>query len=157
MLTTNAEIQLANQASANMQINAKPRGASSVLQMAASITESGVPERDTLILQHLGTVRMVARRIFERMPQHIDMEELVSAGLVGLLDAAAKFDPSKQVLFQSYAQFASVVPFSIRFAHWTGVPGNFVAGRGPWPRPSVCSQQSWAAAQAMTKSLKQWG
>src|SRR6185437_15501301 len=48
--------------------------------------------------------RYVARRIHERLPQHVEMEELISAGMVGLLDAFNKFDSAKNVQFRSYAQ-----------------------------------------------------
>lgn len=77
--------------------------------------------RDDLILQHMGTVRMVARRVYERMPQHLDFEELVSAGVVGLIDAASKFDLGKQVQFPSYAQFRirGAILDSLRTLDWS--------------------------------------
>jgi RNA polymerase sigma factor FliA len=53
----------------------------------------------------LPIVRLVARRIHERLPQHVPFEDLYSAGVAGLLDAFGRFDPSKQVLFRTYAQF----------------------------------------------------
>ena len=57
------------------------------------------------MIEHLPIVRFIARRIHERLPQHVPIEDLYSAGVVGLLDAFSKFDPSKQVQFRSYAQF----------------------------------------------------
>ncbi len=57
------------------------------------------------MLEHLPIVRFLARRIHERLPQHVDIEDLVSAGVVGLMDAFSKFDPGKKVQFRSYAQF----------------------------------------------------
>ena len=65
----------------------------------------GTLTQDELLLQHLPTVRYVARRIHERLPHHVQLEDLVSAGLVGLLDAANKFDGNRQIQFKSYAQF----------------------------------------------------
>jgi RNA polymerase sigma factor for flagellar operon FliA len=62
-------------------------------------------ERERMMLEHMPAVRWMARRIHERLPQHVDMEDLVSAGTVGLLDAFRKFDPAKKVQFRSYAQF----------------------------------------------------
>lgn len=62
-------------------------------------------EEEKLLLEHLPIVRFLARRIHERLPQHVDMEDLVSAGIVGLMDAFTKFDPQKRVQFRSYAQF----------------------------------------------------
>jgi RNA polymerase sigma factor FliA len=62
-------------------------------------------EQEKLMVEHLPIVRFIARRIHERLPQHVPIEDLYSAGVVGLLDAFSKFDPSKQVQFRSYAQF----------------------------------------------------
>jgi len=62
-------------------------------------------EQERLLLEHLPIVRFLARRIHERLPQHVDVEDLVSAGVVGLIDEFTKFDPDKKVQFRSYAQF----------------------------------------------------
>jgi RNA polymerase sigma factor FliA len=62
-------------------------------------------EQERVLLDHLPIVRFLARRIHERLPQHVDIEDLVSAGVVGLMDAFSKFDASKKVQFRSYAQF----------------------------------------------------
>ncbi len=85
---------------------------------AATVTQE---ERDRLLLEHLPTVRFVARRIHERLPQHVDMEDLVSAGMVGLIDAFAKFDYGKQVQFKSYAQFRirGAILDSLRTLDWS--------------------------------------
>jgi RNA polymerase sigma factor FliA len=62
-------------------------------------------EQEKLMIENLPVVRFIARRIHERLPQHVPIEDLYSAGVVGLLDAFSKFDPAKQVQFRSYAQF----------------------------------------------------
>lgn len=82
-------------------------GVSDAGQLRATPTADGTQtaDRDRLILDHLPTVRFIARRVAERLPQHVEMEELVSAGVVGLIDAVSKFDPRKEVQFKSYAQF----------------------------------------------------
>jgi RNA polymerase sigma factor for flagellar operon FliA len=78
-------------------------------------------ERDRLLLDHLPIVRFVARRIHERLPQHVEMEDLISAGIVGLMDAFAKFDHGKQVQFKSYAQFRirGAILDSLRTLDWS--------------------------------------
>ena len=53
-------------------------------------------EQERVLLEHLPIVRFLARRIHERLPQHVDIEDLVSAGVVGLMDAFAKFDPGQK-------------------------------------------------------------
>ena len=47
------------------------------------------------MVEHLPIVRFIARRIHERLPQHVPIEDLYSAGVVGLLDAFGKFDPGQ--------------------------------------------------------------
>ncbi len=86
---------------------------------AASVTTC--VERDALTLEHLPTVRYIARKIYERLPQHVDLNDLISAGLVGLLDAASKYDLSKQVQFKSYAQFRirGAILDSLRVMDWS--------------------------------------
>jgi RNA polymerase sigma factor for flagellar operon FliA len=78
-------------------------------------------EREQLMLEHMPAVRWMARRIHERLPQHVDMEDLVSAGTLGLLDAFRKFDPAKKVQFRSYAQFRirGAILDSLRTLDWS--------------------------------------
>jgi RNA polymerase sigma factor for flagellar operon FliA len=78
-------------------------------------------EEERVLLEHLPIVRFLARRIHERLPQHVDMEDLLSAGVVGLMDAFAKFDPAKKVQFRSYAQFRirGAILDSLRTLDWS--------------------------------------
>jgi RNA polymerase sigma factor for flagellar operon FliA len=78
-------------------------------------------DQEKLLLEHLPIVRFLARRIHERLPQHVDIEDLVSAGVVGLMDAFAKFDPRKKVQFRSYAQFRirGAILDSLRTLDWS--------------------------------------
>jgi RNA polymerase sigma factor for flagellar operon FliA len=78
-------------------------------------------EQERVLLEHLPIVRFLARRIHERLPQHVEMEDLVSAGVVGLMDAFSKFDPAKQVQFRSYAQFRirGAILDSLRTLDWS--------------------------------------
>ncbi len=78
-------------------------------------------QRDLLLMEHLPTVRYIARRIHERLPQHVDLDDLVSAGVVGLIDAFSKFDHTKRVQFKSYAQFRirGAILDSLRTLDWS--------------------------------------
>jgi RNA polymerase sigma factor FliA len=78
-------------------------------------------EQERILLEHLPMVRFHARRIHEKLPQHVDIEDLVSAGVVGLMDAFAKFDPDKKVQFRSYAQFRirGAILDSLRTLDWS--------------------------------------
>jgi RNA polymerase sigma factor for flagellar operon FliA len=78
-------------------------------------------EQEQVLLDHLPIVRFLARRIHERLPQHVEIEDLVSAGVVGLMDAFSKFDPEKKVQFRSYAQFRirGAILDSLRTLDWS--------------------------------------
>jgi RNA polymerase sigma factor for flagellar operon FliA len=80
-----------------------------------------LPDRDRLLLEHLSTVRFLARRIHERLPQHVELDDLISAGVVGLIDAFSKFDHTKKVQFKSYAQFRirGAILDSLRTLDWS--------------------------------------
>jgi len=87
----------------------------------ASAQPALTTEQERVLLEHLPIVRFLARRIHERLPQHVDIEDLVSAGVVGLMDAFAKFDPTKKVQFRSYAQFRirGAILDSLRTLDWS--------------------------------------
>jgi RNA polymerase sigma factor for flagellar operon FliA len=86
------------------------------------VTKTGfTPDEERVMVEHLPIVRYIARRIHERLPQHVEMEELVSAGVLGLMDAFQKFDPAKKVQFRSYAQFRirGAILDSLRTLDWS--------------------------------------
>ncbi len=60
--------------------------------------------RDRVVLEHLPLVKAIAIRVHESLPVHVDLDDLVHAGILGLFDAANKFNPEKQVVFSSYAK-----------------------------------------------------
>jgi RNA polymerase sigma factor for flagellar operon FliA len=82
--------------------------------------ESGA-ERERILLEQLPHVRYIARRIHDRLPRHVPLEDLVHAGVVGLIDALNKFDQSKHVQFSSYAKFRirGAILDSLRELDWS--------------------------------------
>jgi RNA polymerase sigma factor for flagellar operon FliA len=78
-------------------------------------------EQERILREQMGTVRWIARRIHERLPQHVELDDLISAGTLGLLDACSKFDPAKNVQFRSYAQFRirGAILDSLRTLDWS--------------------------------------
>jgi RNA polymerase sigma factor FliA len=56
-------------------------------------------------LRYMPFVRRIAGRVARGLPSHVAMEDLVSAGMIGLLDALERFDPRKGQRFESYAEF----------------------------------------------------
>ena len=78
----------------------QPRGTAA----SAVIATQAAHDRERVLLEHMPLVRMVAYRILERLPQSVEFDDLVSAGVVGMIDAYNKFDTGKNVLFRTYAQ-----------------------------------------------------
>jgi RNA polymerase sigma factor for flagellar operon FliA len=61
--------------------------------------------RDQLIMDYSPLIRFVAQRIASRLPSNIDIEDLISSGVIGLMDAIEKYDPSRDNKFKTYAEF----------------------------------------------------
>jgi RNA polymerase sigma factor for flagellar operon FliA len=69
----------------------------------ASVADAEDP--DGLVMQELSQVYYIAARIRERLPQQVELEDLVSAGVIGLMEALRSFDPSKNIQFKAFAKF----------------------------------------------------
>ncbi len=67
------------------------------------ISKQDFTGRDRLIMEYAPLVRHIANRIAMRLPPHIEADDLVSSGILGLIDAIEKFDPSRKVMFKTYA------------------------------------------------------
>jgi len=78
-------------------------------------------ERERVLMEELPQVRYIARRIHERLPRHVPFEDLVHAGVLGLIDALNKFDLSRRVQFSSYAKFRirGAILDSLRELDWS--------------------------------------
>jgi RNA polymerase sigma factor for flagellar operon FliA len=61
-------------------------------------------ERQRFLLENLSEVRHLARLIHRRLPNHVSYDDLVHSGVLGLLDAVKKFDPSRNASFRTYAR-----------------------------------------------------
>ena len=79
---------------------------STYLHTVAEAAGVSTPEsdRDQLILKHQSLVRAIAVRVYESLPVHVDLDDLIHAGVMGLIDAAQKFNDDKQVSFPAYAK-----------------------------------------------------
>jgi len=71
----------------------------------ATIDAISDSERERLILEHLPQVRLIARRIQERLPENIALEDLISTGIIGLISAIDHFDPAHNVKLKTYAEY----------------------------------------------------
>jgi RNA polymerase sigma factor for flagellar operon FliA len=61
--------------------------------------------RAKIINEFAPLIKYIASRIAIRLPPHIDLNDLINAGVIGLIDAIDKFDASKQIKFKTYAEF----------------------------------------------------
>ncbi len=61
--------------------------------------------RDKLIQEYGPKIKYMAYRLSHRLQPDIDIDDLISAGIIGLMDAMDKYDPSKETLFKTYAEF----------------------------------------------------
>ncbi|HZS53545.1 MAG TPA: FliA/WhiG family RNA polymerase sigma factor [Bryobacteraceae bacterium] len=61
--------------------------------------------REKLILEHLPQVKLIARRIHERLPVSVSLDDLISAGVVGLIAAIDRYDASHDVKLKTYAEY----------------------------------------------------
>ncbi len=83
--------------------------------------ETAEKNPDQVLLEQLPQVKYIARRIHERLPQHVPFDDLLHAGIVGLMDAMHKYDPAKNVRFSSYAKFRirGAILDSLRDMDWS--------------------------------------
>ncbi len=93
----------------------------SAAQAYEQMSEPEAAGSNQLLLEQLPQVKYIARRIHERLPQHVPFEDLLNAGIVGLIDAMHKYDASKNVRFASYAKFRirGAILDSLRDMDWS--------------------------------------
>src|SRR5271168_4120678 len=63
------------------------------------------PSREELILEHLSQVKLIARRIHERLPVSVSLDDLISTGVLGLISAIDRYDASHDVKLKTYAEY----------------------------------------------------
>ena len=62
-------------------------------------------EKDKLVLEYAPLIKFVAQKIAVRLPSNIELDDLISAGVIGLMDAIDKWDPTRDNKFKTYAEF----------------------------------------------------
>ena len=62
-------------------------------------------QKDKLILEYSPLIRYIAQKIAVRLPSNIELDDLISSGVIGLMDAIDKYDPSRDNKFKTYAEF----------------------------------------------------
>jgi RNA polymerase sigma factor for flagellar operon FliA len=89
-------------------------------EVAYKTSAEEVDDRNALVMQELSQVYYIASRIRERLPQHVELEDLVNAGVLGLLEASRTFDSSKNAQFKTFAKFRirGAILDSLRDSDW---------------------------------------
>lgn len=82
--------------------------------------ESAAEARERLILEHLPQVRLIARRMLERLPGSVSLDDLVSAGTLGLIAAVDNFDSTRDIKLKTYAEhkIRGAIYDSLRSLDW---------------------------------------
>ena len=77
--------------------------------MAEVVTESEagnfVLEEGVLLKEYLPLIQRLAHRLVSRLPESVEVDDLINSGVLGLLDAVGKYDPSRNIQFKTYAEF----------------------------------------------------
>jgi RNA polymerase sigma factor FliA len=83
-------------------------------------TNCSLEARDRIVIRHLPLVRVIAIRIHQNLPAHIELDDVIHAGVIGLLDAIEKYDSSKNVEFPAYAKhrIKGAIFDSLRESDW---------------------------------------
>jgi len=89
-------------------------------EMAYKSSSTEFDDRNNLVMQELSQVYYIASRIRERLPQHVELDDLVNAGVIGLLEASRNFDSSKNSQFKQFAKFRirGAILDSLRESDW---------------------------------------
>jgi len=74
------------------------------MRVIASAPNVAIDESNRLVLAHINLVKALASRLAHRVPSHIELSELVSVGMMGLVEAARRFEPSRGVPFDAFAR-----------------------------------------------------
>lgn len=77
--------------------------------------------QDELVLQHAQLVKRIAYHLVNRLAGNVDVDDLIQAGMIGLLEAAGKYDPSKGANFETFAgiRIRGAMLDEVRRSDWT--------------------------------------
>src|SRR5918992_2163078 len=83
-------------------------------------TLSITSKRDELIMENMEQVKLIARRIHQKLPGNVNLDDLVSAGTVGLIMAIDRYDPTQGVKLKTYAEYKirGAILDSLRTSDW---------------------------------------
>ena len=87
----------------------------------SNVAASANPSGDDLITGNIGLVKRIAHHLAARLPSNVDVDDLMQAGMVGLLEAAGNFDPDRGASFETFAgiRIRGAMLDDIRKHDWT--------------------------------------
>jgi RNA polymerase sigma factor FliA len=90
------------------------------IEVAYTTSATEFDDRNDLVMQELSQVYYIASRIRERLPQQVELDDLVNAGVIGLIEATRSFDSSKNSQFKAFAKFRirGAILDSLRESDW---------------------------------------
>lgn len=62
-------------------------------------------QKNKLIMEYAPLIKFIAQKIAVRLPSNIELDDLISSGVIGLMDAIEKYDPTRDNKFKTYAEF----------------------------------------------------
>ena len=86
----------------------------------ATLAPQDMPQ-EALVLKHADLVKRIAYHLVSRMPPNVEVEDLIQSGMIGLLDAARHYTPSKGANFETYAgiRIRGAMLDEVRRSDWT--------------------------------------
>ena len=73
------------------------------MTVATQKVENKAPNMDEMVVQHRTLVKRIANHLAARMPSSVQIDDLVQSGMIGLLEAASKYDATKGASFETFA------------------------------------------------------
>lgn len=97
------------------------------------------PESQATVLTHYPMVRAIAHRIHSRLPRSVDVDDLVSVGVIGLMEAIERYDANRSVPFETYARHRvhGAIVDALRAADWVPRSVRRKADRLAWTRKQL--------------------
>lgn len=126
---------------------------------AATLEGSGeqlAPDRERLLLEHLPTVRYLARRIHERLPQHVELDDLISRALSGSSTRSRSSIMARRSSSRATRSFVYAGRFWILCARWTGAHGSCAARVAPSKRRFARRHRSLGAPPPNRRLPRPW-
>jgi RNA polymerase sigma factor for flagellar operon FliA len=94
----------ADSQSVSLDINQETIEPAETDEQTGQIEYTEQPNRDALVMECLPLVKYIAHRIANRVPSHVDVDDLINSGIIGLINAAERFEPERNIKFKTYAE-----------------------------------------------------